>query len=96
MVTLVKMPPYCTFCKEFRYKKGAEKIYRCKINCECSNDIFELFENCPYLHLHYGVKVDVEENENDVKDDNVGGWHSAEEYFEKFEEIKGDDEGQQG
>ena len=52
---LVKLPPYCTWCEKFRYKKDAEKIYRCKINCECSNDIFELFENCPYLYLKHAV-----------------------------------------
>ena len=57
---IVKLPPRCTWCEHFRYKKGAEKIYRCKHNCECSNDIFELFENCHRLDWQYGV-IDVSE-----------------------------------
>lgn len=61
---LVKLPPYCTWCEEFRYKKDSDNIYRCKINCECSNDIFELFENCPYLHLKYAVR-EYDEDEQD-------------------------------
>lgn len=80
---LIKMPPSCTFCKYFRYKKGAKKLYRCKMTCVKTNDIFELFEDCPYLHLQYAVRETVEENENDKK---MGGWHNAKEYFEKLEE----------
>lgn len=53
---LVKLPPRCTFCEHFRYKKGAEKIYRCKQSCEMSNDIFELFENCYRLDYKYAVR----------------------------------------
>lgn len=53
---IIALPPQCTWCEEFRYKKDAEKIYRCKINCACSNDIFELFEDCPYPHLKYAVR----------------------------------------
>ena len=52
---LVKLPPCCTWCEHFRYKKGAEKLYRCKQSCEMSNDIFELFENCYRLDYKYGV-----------------------------------------
>lgn len=80
---LIKMPPSCTFCKYFRYKKGAKKLYRCKMTCMKTNDIFELFEDYPYLHLQYAVRENAKETENDDK--KVGGWHSAEEYFEKLE-----------
>lgn len=59
---IIELPPSCTWCGEFRYKKDAEKIYRCKINCECSNDIFELFENCPYIERKYGIRETKEEN----------------------------------
>ena len=52
---LVKLPPCCTWCEHFRYKKGAEKIYRCKQSCEMSNDIFELFENCYRLDYKYAI-----------------------------------------
>ena len=52
------------------------------MTCVQTNDIFELFEECPYRQLQYIISDTGEETENDKK---VGGWHSAEEYFEKLE-----------
>lgn len=59
---IVELPPRCTFCEYFRYKKDAEYLYRCKHNCEMSNDIFELFENCHRLDWKYGVVRRYENN----------------------------------
>ena len=58
---IVKLPPRCTFCEHFRYKKGSEWLYRCKHNCEMSNDIFELFENCYRLDYKYAIREIVED-----------------------------------
>ena len=57
---IVKLPPRCTWCEHFRYNKEREKIYCCKHECECSNDIFELFEHCYRLDWKFGV-IDVGE-----------------------------------
>lgn len=59
---IVKLPPRCTFCEHFRYKKGSDKLYRCKHNCEMSNDIFELFENCYRLDWKYAIKEKIDED----------------------------------
>ena len=53
---IIELPPSYTWCAEFQYKKDSDEIYRCKVQCMKSNDIFELFEECPYLHLKYAVR----------------------------------------
>lgn len=58
---IIELPPSCLWCEEFRYKKGAEYLYRCKVQCMKSNDIFEIFEDCPYLHLEYAVREPMRE-----------------------------------
>ena len=55
----IPLPPSCTFCDEFRYKKGAEKLYRCKVQCIKTNDLFEMFEDCPYLEKKFAVRETV-------------------------------------
>ena len=64
---IIELPPSCTWCEEFLYNKEQEEIYGCKTNCMRSNDIFELFEECPYLHLKYAVK-EIKEGEEDGAD----------------------------
>lgn len=59
---IIELPPSCTWCSEFQYKKDADEIYRCKVQCFKSNDIFELFEDCPYLHLKYAVRESSDED----------------------------------
>ena len=59
---IINLPPRCTFCEHFRYKKGAEQLYRCKQSCEMSNDIFELFENCYRLDWKYAIRERIDEN----------------------------------
>lgn len=53
---IIKLPPRRTFCEHFRYKKGAEQLYRCKQSCMMSNDIFELFEECYRLDYKYAIR----------------------------------------
>lgn len=64
---IIELPPSCTWCEEFRYKKDAEQIYRCKVQCMKSNDIFELFEECPYLHFKYAVREYQEGDEDEIQ-----------------------------
>ena len=59
---IINLPPRCTFCEHFRYKKCAEQLYRCKQSCEMSNDIFELFENCYRLDWKYAIRERIDEN----------------------------------
>jgi hypothetical protein len=56
MKEIIELPPQCFVCKEFSYKPNSEKLYRCRINCCCTNDIFEMWEDCPYLHKKYLVR----------------------------------------
>lgn len=56
MKEIIELPPQCFVCKEFSYKPKSEKLYRCRINCCCTNDIFEMWEDCPYLHKKYLVR----------------------------------------
>lgn len=53
---IIELPPQCFYCEEFRYKQGAEELYRCKIQCFKSNDLFEIWEDCPFLDKKYLVR----------------------------------------
>lgn len=57
---IIKLPPNCFYCEHFRYKKGAEQLYRCKQSCMMSNDIFELFEDCYRLDWKYAIRERVD------------------------------------
>lgn len=66
MKEIIELPPQCFMCEEFSYKAEAEHLYRCKINCCKTNDIFEMWEECPYLQKKYLVREwYVEEEETD-------------------------------
>lgn len=64
---LIEVPPTCTWCEEFIYKQEAEEKYICKVNCIQTNDIFEMWEECPYLERKYLVwePHDDEDGEDD-------------------------------
>lgn len=65
MSEIIELPPMCMFdCEHFRYKKDAEELYRCKALCMQTNDLFEMWEECPYLDKKYLVRVSVDENED--------------------------------
>lgn len=53
---LIELPPTCFFCDEFQYKQGADHLYRCKVQCIKTNDLFEMFKDCPYLEKKYCVR----------------------------------------
>ena len=56
MMEIIELPPMCFFdCENFRYKQGADELYRCKVQCMKSNDLFEIWENCPYLEKKYRI-----------------------------------------
>lgn len=66
MKEIIELPPQCFMCEEFSYKAEAEYLYRCKINCYKTNDIFEMWKECPYLQKKYLVREwYVEEEETD-------------------------------
>lgn len=60
---IIELPPSCLWCEEFDYDKEADEIYECKVQYFKSNDVFELWEDCPYLHLKYAVQELKEEVE---------------------------------
>ena len=57
MKEIIELPPMCFFgCENFRYKEGAEELYRCKATCMKSNDLFIIWEDCPYIEKKYMVR----------------------------------------
>ncbi len=61
MPEIIELPPMCFFdCEEFKYKEGAEELYRCRIQCMKSNDLFEIWENCPFPNKKYLIREDLE------------------------------------
>ena len=61
---IIELPPMCFFdCENFQYKKGAEELYRCKAVCMKTNDIFEMWDECPYLEKKYLIREYGDEGE---------------------------------
>lgn len=57
MKEIIELPPMCLFdCEEFRYKKENDEKYICKIQCMQTNDLFEMWEGCPFLEKKYLVR----------------------------------------
>ena len=56
MVEIIELPPRCFVCKEFHYTHKADQLYKCEINGYETNDIYEMWEECPYLHKKYLIK----------------------------------------
>lgn len=59
MSEIIELPPQCMVCKEFSYHKGEELLYRCKVNCMRTNDIFEMWDECPFLEKKYIVRENI-------------------------------------
>lgn len=58
---IIELPPQCFVCKEFHYNAGEEELYECKALFMGSNDIFELWEECPFLDKKYLVREPIKE-----------------------------------
>lgn len=58
MVKLMELPPQCFVCEYFSYKERAEELYRCSAICIKTNDIYEMWGDCPYMHKKYLVYED--------------------------------------
>lgn len=57
MAEIIELPPMCFFdCEFFSYKEGADELYRCEAICMKTNDLFEMWEQCPYLEKKYLVR----------------------------------------
>ena len=52
---IIELSPYdvCPYCEEYRYK---DDKHICRINCFCSVDLEEIWEDCPYLHKKYLIR----------------------------------------
>lgn len=57
MSELIELDPYdvCPFCEEYRKK---EDEHFCKIMCCVSEDIYDLWDECPRIDKKYLVKID--------------------------------------
>ena len=53
---IIEVPPTCTWCEHFKYEKESEEKYICKAICMKTNDLFEMWEECPYLDKKYLVR----------------------------------------
>lgn len=53
---IIEVPPVCTWCENFKYEKDADEKYICKSVCMRTNDIFEMWEECPFLDKKYLVR----------------------------------------
>lgn len=73
---IIELPPQCFVCREFSYKEGADELYRCRVNCMCTNDIYDMWEECPYIQKKYLVR------ENNV-------WIERCDLLERYIESKG-------
>ena len=62
---IIEVPPTCTWCEFFRYKRDAEELYRCKAICMQTNDIYEMWEECPYIEKKYLIREDPKEEGDD-------------------------------
>ena len=59
---IIELPPMCFFdCEEFSYKEGADELYRCKVQCIKTNDLFEMWEDCPFLEKKYLIRESSDE-----------------------------------
>ena len=56
MKEIIELPPQCFVCKDFRYNKENKELYACKPNCMRTNDIFEMWEECPFIEKKYLIR----------------------------------------
>lgn len=64
MKEIIELAPQCFVCQYFSYKENAEELYRCSAVCMKTNDIYEMWEECPYLQKKYLVREWYVEEEN--------------------------------
>ena len=53
MAGIIELPPQCFVCREFSYHRGRNELYSCKSICMETNDIYEMWDECPYVHKKY-------------------------------------------
>jgi hypothetical protein len=58
MAEIIELSPQCFVCREFSYHKDSDELYSCKANCMRTNDIYDMWDDCPYIHRKYLVKED--------------------------------------
>ena len=59
MTGIIELAPQCFVCREFSYNKEDEEgLYRCRVNCMKTNDIYDMWDDCPYLWKKYLVHED--------------------------------------
>ena len=63
MSKIIELAPQCFVCREFSYKANGEELYRCRVNCMQTNDIYDMWDNCPYLWKKYLVNESEEDME---------------------------------
>lgn len=55
MNRIMELPPQCFVCRDFKYTKNKEGLYCCSAICITTNDIFDMWDECPYMHKKYLV-----------------------------------------
>ena len=65
MKEIIELPPQCFVCKEFSYKLNANELYRCRALCLKTNDIYEMWDECPFLYKKYLVREYYEDDTNE-------------------------------
>ena len=69
MGEVIESPPMCFFdCEDFIYKKDSDEHYICKVNCMQTNDLFEMWQDCPWVHKEIRIQhtLDNEDFNNDL------------------------------
>ena len=69
MKEIIELPPACFVFFFFSYKERAEELYRCSAICMKTNDIYEMWEECPYLQKKFLVREWYVEEEEDTNED---------------------------
>ncbi len=64
---IIELPPQCFVCRNFKYEQGGDPLYECTANLVQSNDIFDIWDDCPYLYKKYLI---LEQQSNEQEESN--------------------------
>ena len=60
MSNIIELSPQCFVCKDFSYHKDSEELYLCNALCMQTNDIYEMWDECPYMYKKYLIREESE------------------------------------
>lgn len=60
MPNIIELPPQCFICRDFDYRNGSDELYCCKAIGVPTNDIYEMWDECPYINRKYLIREEAD------------------------------------